>query len=181
MRLCERWIERERALGGNARERERLGRRHRAEDPCEDEDVSDAGMREREVRVQRQRPLEQLEGSLDARPDLIPGVTTAQIEFVRLEIRGPAWRDRGTGRVQERDLERVDDRRRDLILDVEDVGVLTIVPLGPELESARDIRELHGHAQPVARAANAALEHGANAQLLAHHLEIDAGSAKRER
>jgi hypothetical protein len=108
-------------------------------------------------------------------------MTTPQIKLVRLEIGGPARGDRGAGCMQERHLQRVDDRRGDLVLDVEDVGVLAIVPLGPQLESARDVGQLHRHPQPVARAADASFEHGADAEPLAHGLEIDAGPTKRER
>ena len=88
------------------------------------------------LRIERERRLEQLERVLDARAGLIPRVTPAQVQVVRLEVRRVPRRERRARCLEQRDLERLDDRRRDLVLDVEHVRRFAIVALRPELKAA---------------------------------------------
>ena len=61
--------------------------------------------------------------------------------------------------------ERRNDRRGDLVLDLEDLGSAAIVALGPEMRAARRLDKLGGDANTVAGAPNAALQNIRNAKL----------------
>ena len=66
-----------------------------------------------------------------------------------------------------------DDRRRDLVLDREDVLELAVVALGPDVPVGLGIDQLHRDAHAVARLAHAALDHVLHAELRRHLLDAD--------
>ena len=73
------------------------------------------------------------------------------------------------------------DALRDLVLDGKDVGDRAVEPLRPALIAARHFHELHGDAQPVANPADAALEHGRDAELGTDRLDVRARRAELKR
>src|SRR5438105_3226773 len=77
--------------------------------------------------------------------------------------------------------ERVDNARRDFILNREHVLHLAIVSLGPQLKARCDIDELSRDAKPIARLANASLEYGVNLQLPSDRADVFLVSLERKR
>jgi hypothetical protein len=65
------------------------------------------------------------------------------------------------------------DPRGDLVLQVEDVGQIAVVALGPEIGPVHRVEELAGDAHAPARLAHAALQHVANTQLRADLRQVD--------
>ena len=89
---------------------------------------------------------------------LPPKVPALQVAAVGLEVADLRAGLNGSRSRSEASLHRVDDSRRDLVLDGEDVRGVAIESLRPEVEAARDIGQLGGDPQPAARRPNAALE-----------------------
>ena len=67
----------------------------------------------------------------------------------------------------ERDLERVDDPVRDVVLDLEDIGQIAVVAVGPEMRAVGRVDELRRDPHAIAGAADRAFEHRAHAKLAA--------------
>ncbi len=95
-----------------------------------------------------------------------------QQQFVGLDIARHPRDESLAGAKRERHLQAIGDGTGNLVLDVEDVLQLAIVAVRPELESVRRVHELHGHAHPIARSADAALQDRGNAQFAGDLLKI---------
>jgi hypothetical protein len=123
---------------------------------------------EREIRVERQRLLQQL-----LRPHVLDAAAVhdrprAQVELVRLgAARGRAVQHRALSRLQ-LDLQRFDDALGDLGLHLEQVVERAIEPLGPQRVAVGGAHELRADARAVAGAAHAADQHVVHAQLARH-------------
>ena len=131
-------------------------------------DVGDAGIGEREVRIERDGALEHLQRELEILPRQPARVAlAAQVEVVGLQVLGRLGGERLLLLRRERDAQRLGDLARDLVLHLEDVFHLAVVALGPEREVGARVDELRVDAQPVAGAPQAAGEHVGGAELLA--------------
>ena len=84
------------------------------------------------------------------------------------------------GAAEQRRRQRRDERRHDLVLDVEHVGHLTVV-LRTTLETGDGVDELRAHAQPRAGAAHAAFDERGGAERRADFLRRVTGVAEPER
>ena len=73
------------------------------------------------------------------------------------------------------------DGARDLVLDGKHVRHMTVVALRPAVGAADRVDQLRRHAQSFAVAADAALDHVANAQLLADPAHVDRTALVLER
>ena len=73
----------------------------------------------------------------------------------------------------DRRLDGADHMRRDLVLQIEDILKNAVIALGPEMGAGRGIDQLTGDAEPVARLADAALEHIAHAQFPRDLADVD--------
>src|SRR5204863_1831342 len=95
------------------------------------------------------------------RRPLVPVVAALEIALVGLEVVGrPAHGVPGAA--EQRRRQRADERGYDLILDLEDVGHLAVVLLGPELKAGIRVDQRGADPQPGAGAADAALDDGAD-------------------
>lgn len=70
-------------------------------------------------------------------------------------------------------LDRADHVLGDAVLQVEHVGRRAIEPVGPQMRAGDGVDQLPGDAQPIAAAANATLEHIADAEVAADLADID--------
>ena len=128
-------------------------------------DVADAGVRQREVRVELDRLLEHLQGEVEV---LAPGVAApAQVVVVGLQVLGRLARDRLLFLRRQGDAQRLRDAARDLVLDGEHVLELAVVALGPRRVAGAGLDELRRDPEAVAGAADAPLEHVRRVELLA--------------
>jgi hypothetical protein len=91
----------------------------------------------------------------------------AQVEVVRLQVRGRLGRDRRLLLRREGHPQGLGDVARDLVLHREDVGHLAVVALGPEERVGRGVEELGGDAEATAAAPDAARQDAGGLQLLA--------------
>ena len=82
---------------------------------------------------------------------------------------------------QQLHLQLLDDRVRDLVLDREDVGQVAVEAVGPDVPAVLAADQLPGDPHPRAGLADAALQHEAHAELLAHLLHVDGLALVRER
>ena len=73
----------------------------------------------------------------------------------------------------ERHLERVDDLAGDVVLDLEDIGQVAIVAVGPQVATGGRVDELRGDPHAIAGAADRAFEHRAHAKLAADGANVD--------
>ena len=122
----------------------------------------------REVRLYVERPVQECDRLLQAVALLGPQVVARlQIELVHLLTLRQTLDD-GTGvRSQELPAQTVDDRLRDVLLDLEDVPELPVVVLGPELGAVRRADQVRRDAKALARLPHAAFQDGRDAQSLA--------------
>ena len=90
-----------------------------------------------------------------------------QIEVVGLGVVRAALLDRLLLFRQQLELQRRDDRLRDLVLHGEDVGEVAVVALGPDVAAACAVDQLGGDPHPVPGLAHAAFQHVADAELRA--------------
>ena len=95
-----------------------------------------------------------------------------QIVGVGLDIVGRRLLDRLLLLRQKLDLELLDDRLGDLVLDGEDVGEVAVVAVGPEMAAGRPFDQLGVDPHPVPGLADAALDHIGDAQLLGDLLQV---------
>ena len=150
---------RERGASGSAG----LARRDQAEVRRQHVDLGQAGPRGGVGRIEADGLLERAE-----RPgvvlDRVPQVAASQVAAVGLEV---ARRRPGRHGVRARGqpgLHRLDHPRGDLVLHGEDVRVLAVEPLGPQVETGGHVGELGRDAQPAAGRAHAAVEDMAHRQ-----------------
>src|SRR6185369_2859679 len=94
-----------------------------------------------------------------------PILPREQEEVVGLRIAGPALLDRLFFFRQKLELERTNDRLGNLVLDLEDVGELAVVALGPDMPAGLAVDELGIDPDSVAHLANASLEHVGDPEL----------------
>jgi hypothetical protein len=143
--------------------------------------VRQAGIRQRVPRIQGDGLLEALDGDVNrGRRSLVPVVTAFEVELVGLEVRRGA--PHGEGRLTEqRRHQGAHDRLDDLVLNLEHVGHLAVVALGPELVSGRDTHELCRDAQLRAGPPHAPLEHARDVELLADRTDVELAAAKAKR
>ena len=80
-------------------------------------------------------------------------------ELIGFGARGAAVLDRLLLFGQQLELQRLDDRLGDLVLQREDVVEVAVVALGPDVAAGRAVDELRGDAHAVAGFAHAAFEH----------------------
>ena len=132
-------------------------------------DRSDAGMGQRELRIERHGVLEHLQRELE----ILRGTSAARSCGRADRGRTPAGSRSASSRQRllllrrERDPQRLGDLPRDFVLHLEDVLHLAVVPLGPERKIGAGVDELRIDAQPGAGAAKAAGQHVRGAELLA--------------
>ncbi len=74
---------------------------------------------------------------------LVPAEAPAEVELVGCGVFRAALQRRRAFVAEQLDLQRVDDGERDLVLDIEDVPHLTVVALGPEVETVSGVHQLH--------------------------------------
>ena len=109
-----------------------------------------------------------------------PILARHQVEVVGFDIGGPALLDRLLLFRQQLQLERGDDRFRNLVLDRENVLEVAVVALGPDMVAARAVDQLRVDAHPPAGLADAAFEHVADAELAGDVADIDRLALERE-
>ena len=80
----------------------------------------------------------------------------------------------------ERDFERVDDAVRDVVLDLEDIGQIAVVAVGPQVTAGCRVDELRGDPHALAGAADGAFEHRPHAKLAADGADVDRASLVSE-
>ncbi len=134
---------------------------------------AEIGVGRGEARIERDRALQQRA----ALGDVIAAVTrdqltATQIPIVRLDVVGASARHPPALLGRQRDLERGDDLTRDLVLDLEDVGQLAVVALGPDVAAGRPVDQLGRDPDAVAGLAHAAFERMPHAELAAHLPQI---------
>ena len=116
--------------------------------------IGQADVRKRELRVERERLLETLPAPPRGLRRELPLIRpVAKIRLVGRHARHPAFRRR-----VELQLQGVGNRRRNLVLDGEDVGHLAVVALRPQVRAVGSQNELRRHTDAAAGAADAALE-----------------------
>ena len=71
------------------------------------------------------------------------------------------------------DLQGVNDPPGDLVLDREDVAQFAIEAVGPKMSAGFRVDQLRGDPYPIAGAADAPFEHGADAEFTGHHAYVD--------
>ena len=103
-----------------------------------------------------------------------------QIEIVGLRAFRAPFRDRLFFFGQQFELQRGDDRIRDLILDGKDVGEVAVESFGPDMASGGAVNELSVDSYPVADFADAALEDMGNTQLPRDIADIHRSALKGE-
>ena len=137
-------------------------------------------MRRRELGVEAYRLLEAGQGFAHSGCPLFDEVTTPQIQ---LEGGGIHGRTTMTRSAHDRAALFTDpkllfqgfrNRRRDLVLNGEDVGKLTIVPLAPQAQAVSRADQLHGNADTRAGTPHCPLEHRCDAKPLRDGSEIAA-------
>ena len=104
-----------------------------------------------------------------------------QICVVGLEIRRTSVLDGLFFFGKELDLERGDDRLRDLVLQREDVGKIAIVAFRPDVLVVRAVDQLRGDPHAIARFAHAAFEHVRDLELPRDLRQVDVLAFERER
>jgi hypothetical protein len=106
---------------------------------------------------------------------LLPQKTPLQIVvvgFERLRLRARGGR---ALRPEHLHLQRPLNRRRDLLVNSKDVRELAFIALRPEMTSVGDVNELHRDADTTPRLADAALQHLAHVEQLAHFANVPGG------
>ena len=127
--------------------------------------LRDPGQRAREFRVQLGRAHEHPTRELVGWPDMLAQqVEPAQIVVVGLDVGRRLTRQCQPLRLEQPDLERLDNAARDLVLHGEDVGQRAVVALGPDLTTRRGIDHPHREAKPLPRSADAAFQHVTNSE-----------------
>ena len=104
-----------------------------------------------------------------------------QVEVVGIEVGRAALLDRLLLLGQQLELQRLDDRFRDLVLQREDVAQVAVVALGPDVVAGGAIDQLRGDAHAAARLAHAALEHVLHLELARHLRHVDELALVHER
>ena len=128
------------------------------------------------IRIERDRALERGDRLLEEIAALVgrpQQFATLQEGVVRLGIAGAAGDKQGLLLRRQSDLERGDDLGGHLVLDGKDVGEVAVVALRPEVPAGIGIDQLRRDPHPVAGAADAALEHGADAEFASDGADID--------
>ena len=100
-------------------------------------------------------------------------LAAAQVIGVRLDVVGRRLRDRLALLRQQLDLELLDDRVGDLVLDGEDVGQVAVVAVGPDVPAGLAVDELAVDPHLRAGLADAALQHELDVEFLADVLHLD--------
>ena len=175
-------VERERPLTGGLRLRPRLGGRREVE-------VAEHGEDQPDSRVCLGKPRVAREGVLEAAPAPSGAGRAAAWRGSRAPSgRGCTPRGRRStaagarrARRRERDLQLLDDRQRELVLDGEDVPGVAVEPLRPQVEAVGHADQLRRDAQPAARGTHAALEHGVDVQDPADLADVEPLVLERER
>jgi len=169
-------IDRERAPGLGAHTRESLTRWHQPVNGVAVKQMAQLRMRQREKRVERNRLLETLLGHRQAvRCPPLRVKQCLQVLFVRRQARHVPTSGR------ELHVQRLGDRRRDLVLDGEDVRQLSIVALRPQVTSVSSGNELRRDADARACFPDASLEHGGDAQRAGDTPDVFVLAFERER
>ncbi len=102
-----------------------------------------------------------------------------QIQLVGLEVLGSASH-RAARFAHERRRQRGDDRRDDLILDLEHVRHLAVVAVRPDVVAIAGVRELRSDPKPRSRAPDAALENRRRSEVAADLPDISIPFAEPE-
>ena len=105
--------------------------------------------------------------NLDAREVPVQELPSSQIISIGFNTLGRYLADGLLLLRQQLDLQLVNDRMSNLILDGEDVGEIPIVTLGPDVATISPIDELRGDADPRASLSNAALQDELDRKILA--------------
>ncbi len=124
----------------------------------------------RVVGLERERALETHEGPLGSLGRELGEVMTT----LEQRLEGRDVRSLPPGRLAraQAEVELLHDRGGDLVLDLEHVDELAVEALAPDVRIVGDVDELRRDPQPLARLADAALEHGAYPQRLAHPAQV---------
>ena len=156
-------------LGGRQRRRHGLIRRQHSVDTQGEVYVGQPDERRQKSRRLRRRRAQKLQAPAQARfGSLVPVEAALEVRLVCGGADGRRFHQPGLP--PQGDLECLDDRVGDVVLEIEDVTELPVVPLGPKLEPGGHIHELGGDSKAVAAASDAPFEHGS-------HLEFPADGA----
>src|SRR6266550_4567833 len=139
-------------------------------------DAAEPKMRFRQLRIELDRLSEQLSGAEGVfAPDLMEMPHTLSHQVPRVEIFRSAD-CRASLDLEQFRLDCACNALCDLVLNGEDIGEVSVIPLGPDVRSGGCVNQLRRDTDSVRRFPHAAFEHITYPQLAAHLLHVDSAT-----
>jgi len=139
-------------------------------------------MSQGECRVPFEGVTEEIQGLLDGF-GIRPGqeIKPLQVEVVGFRVGGGSLTQGVLFPGQERDLQVLHDGQRNFVLDVEDVALLPVEPLRPDMEAGPGVDELGSDAQAVPGLPDAPLEDSPDVEHLSDLADVELHAFEGER